>query len=313
MIGTSPVFEELRRGLSAVADRRCTVLIGGETGTGKELVARNIHAHSPRASGPFVPVDCAALPEALIESQMFGHVRGAFTDAQQNTLGFIRSADGGTLFLDEIGELPASAQAKLLRCLQERQVVPVGTAKPIGVDIRVIAATHRDLLAMVGTGAFREDLYYRLNVATLTTPPLRERPEDIGLLAHHFVNDLAELYEESPKAIDPGAIKAMASYAWPGNIRELCNAVEHAFILCTGPVIFTSDLPKVIAQARPTKQLEPAIMPLAQTERELISRALAATNGNQTKAARLIGVERHRLHRMVVRHGLEALTHPRPN
>jgi len=313
MIGASPLLQELRRDLLAVAARRCTVLIGGETGTGKELVARHIHAGSPRSAGPFVPVDCTALPEALIESQMFGHVQGAFTGAQHSTLGFIRSADGGTLFLDEIGELPATAQAKLLRCLQERQVVPVGASRPISVDIRVVAATHRNLLARVGTGEFREDLYYRLNVAVLTTPPLRERRQDIGPLAYYFVDQLAELYEEPSKAIDPPAIDTMTNYDWPGNIRELSNAVEHAFILARGQSITVGDLPNGIAQTYPAKQTEPGIMPLAQAERELLTRALKVANGNQTKAARLIGIERHRLRRMLVRHGLEAMTRPSPN
>jgi len=312
MIGSSSVLEELRRRLSAVSSRRCTVLIEGETGTGKELVARHIHSGSPRSAGPFVPVDCSTLPETLFESQMFGHVRGAFTGAQHSTLGFIRSADGGTLFLDEIGELPLAAQAKMLRCIQERAVVPVGSTKPIEVDIRLVAATHRDLPAMVDQGMFREDLFYRMNVAVLSTAPLRHRREDIEALATHFVAELAELYEEPVKRIDAGAIERMISYSWPGNVRELNNAVEHAFILCHGPIITAGDLPQSVGIAPAVETSFGGIVPLAQAERELLAKALRAANGNQTKAAKLVGVERHRMSRMIDRHGLRALTQPQP-
>jgi DNA-binding NtrC family response regulator len=312
MIGRSAAMEELLGQVQAVAHRRCTVLIEGETGTGKELVARHIHAGSKRSAGPFVPVDCSSLPPTLFESQMFGHVRGAFTGAQHSTQGFIRAADGGTLFLDEIGELPGAAQAKLLRCIQERTVVPVGASKEVGVDIRIIAATHRDLHAMIGREEFRQDLYYRLNVAALNTPPLRQRKQDIEVLVQHFIDELAELYGEPVKSIDHLAIAAMQAYHWPGNIRELSNAVEHAFILCQGPKITTADLPKAIGRCERAATADPQVIPLAQAERELIARALRAVNGNQTKASQLVGIERHRLRRKIVRYGLEALTRPRP-
>lgn len=308
----SPAMEGLRRQIRAVAQRRCTVLIEGETGTGKELVARHIHAGSKRSAGPFVPVDCSSLPPTLFESQMFGHVRGAFTGAQQSTLGFIRAADGGTLFLDEVGELPVETQAKLLRCIQERAVVPVGSTKAIGVDIRIIAATHRDLQTMIGQGAFRQDLYYRLNVAALVTPPLRLRKQDIEELVLYFIVELAELYVEPVKPIDPRAIAAMRAYHWPGNIRELSNAVEHAFVLCLGPAITAGDLPKAIGHRDEADTSDPKVISLAQAERELIARALRAVNGNQTKASQLIGIERHRLRRKIVRYGLESLTRPKP-
>ncbi len=312
MIGQSQAMQTLREQVQAVAHRRCTVLIEGETGTGKELVARHIHALSKRSAGPFVPVDCSSLPPTLFESQMFGHVRGAFTGAQHSTLGFIRSAGGGTLFLDEIGELPLAAQAKMLRCIQERAVVPVGSTKPIEVDIRIVAATHRDLLAMVGQGTFREDLYYRMNVAALNTAPLRDRGEDIESLATHFVAELAELYEESVKPIDACAIERMISYGWPGNVRELNNAVEHAFILCRGASITAEDLPESVGSESVVDTSIGGIVPLAQAERDLLVKALRAANGNQTRAAKLVGVERHRLRRMIDRHGLNALTRPRP-
>lgn len=309
-------MRDLRSRVQAVAHRRCTVLIQGETGTGKELVARHIHAGSRRRGGPFVPVDCSTLPQTLFESQMFGHMKGAFTGAQQNTLGFIRSADGGTLFLDEIGELPLAAQAKLLRCLQERVVVPVGASKPVNVDVRLIAATHRDLRAMVKRGEFRQDLYYRIDVVKIPTPPLRERIEDIPALMEHFISELAELYGERTKRIGPGVIEAVARYGWPGNVRELSNAVEHAYILSKQDQIVLTDLPNAVTKASQSetqtslRQDVQGLTTLAQAEAELIARALRASGGNQSKASELIGIERHRLHRKIVRYGLEDMTHP---
>lgn len=308
----------LRSRVQAVAHRRCTVLVVGETGTGKELVARHIHAGSERRCGPFVPVDCSTLPQTLFESQMFGHVRGAFTGAEHSTLGFIRSADKGTLFLDEIGELPLAAQAKLLRCIQERTVVPVGAAKAVNVDVRIIAATHRDLRAMVQAGKFRQDLYYRIDVAQINTPPLRDRVDDIPLLAKHFIGELARLYHEPEKRIGPGVVEKLIGHGWPGNIRELGNAIEHAYIFNPGEELRPEDLPdtviatgdKAASEAAPRAE---GVVELAQVERDLIARALRAVNGNQSKASKLIGVERHRLKRMIVRYGLEDLTQPKSN
>ncbi len=311
MVGQSEAMRSLCSRVHAVAHRRCTVLIEGETGTGKELVARHIHAGSQRSAGPFVPVDCSTLPQTLFESQMFGHVKGAFTGAQQSTLGFIRSANGGTLFLDEIGELPLAAQAKLLRCIQERAVVPVGASRPVGVDIRIIAATHRNLREMSDDGGFREDLYYRVDVVKIKTPPLRDRVEDIELLVRHFVTELAELYGEPGKRIGPGVIEALIRHGWPGNVRELSNAVEHAFIFNPGEELLPGDLPSTVTGsplgARPAAR---GVIPLEQAESELIARALRASNGNQSKASQLIGIERHRLRRKIARYGLESLTHP---
>ena len=308
-------MSELRSRVSAVAHRRCTVLIEGETGTGKELVARHIHAGSRRGAGPFVPVDCSTLPQTLFESQMFGHVKGAFTGAQHGTLGFIRSADKGTLFLDEIGELPLAAQAKLLRCIQERAVVPVGASRPIGVDVRVTAATHRNLREMVDAGTFREDLYYRVHVVKIKTPPLRNRLEDIESLVDHFIAELAGLYGEPVKRVGPGLIEALIRHDWPGNVRELSNAIEHAFIFNSGDDLLPDDLPNVMKGSK-LGGVSPAVrgvVPLAEVESELIARALRAVNGNQSKAAQLIGIERHRLRRKIARYGLEALTQPRSN
>ncbi len=301
---------ELRKRVAAVAGRRCTVLIRGQTGTGKELVARHIHAGSSKRGGPFIPIDCSTLPQSLFESQMFGHVKGSFTGAQQSTLGFIRSADGGTLFLDEVGELPLAAQAKLLRCIQERAVVPVGGVKPIGVDVRIIAATHRDLRAMVEGGTFRQDLYYRLDVAQINTPTLYERREDIGLLVRHFIEELARLYEEPAKCAGDGLIETLEAHEWQGNIRELSNAVEHAFIFCGTDVIRSEDLPESVrrVEVKEARQRVEGLMTLEQAERALIEHALRVAEGNQSRAAELIDVERHRLRRKIVRYGLEGMT-----
>ncbi len=312
MVGDSDAMAALRSRVGAVAQRRCTVLIQGETGTGKELVARHIHAGSLCGGGPFVPVDCSTLPQTLFESQMFGHVKGAFTGAQQSTLGFIRSAEGGTLFLDEIGELPLAAQAKLLRCIQERVVVPVGATKPISVDVRIIAATHRDLREMADGGTFREDLYYRIDVVKIKTPPLRDRVEDIASLVRHFITELAELYGEQDKRIGAGVIETLCRYGWPGNVRELSNAIEHAYILNMSDEIVLGDLPGAVTLAR--AGLESAVQGVAtleQVESELIARALRAVGGNQSKASQLIGIERHRLRRKILRYGLESLTQPK--
>ena len=310
MVGQAPAMCELRNRVAAVADRRCTVLVRGQTGTGKELVARHIHAGSARRDGPFIPIDCSTLPESLFESQMFGHVKGSFTGAQQSTLGFIRSAEGGTLFLDEVGELPLAAQAKLLRCIQERTVVPVGSVKPITVDVRIIAATHRDLRAMVAAGTFRQDLYYRLDVAQIHTPTLHERREDIGLLVRHFIEELARLYEEPAKRIGAGLIETLEAHDWKGNIRELSNAVEHAFIFSEADVIRPGDLPESVrlVEVKADRPRVDGLMTLEQAERVLIERALHAAEGNQSRAAELIDIERHRLRRKIVRYGLEGLT-----
>jgi transcriptional regulator with PAS, ATPase and Fis domain len=313
MVGDAPAMRELRARVFAVAQRRCTVLVRGETGTGKELVARHIHAGGMRRYRPFVPVDCSTLPQTLFESQIFGHVKGAFTGAQQNTLGFIRSAEGGTLFLDEIGELPLAVQAKLLRCIQERTVVPVGASRPIPVDVRIIAATHRDLHAMVDAGTFRQDLYYRLDVAQIQTPPLRDRGEDIPTLVGHFIDELARLYDEPAKRIGPGLIDVLVAHDWRGNIRELSNAIEHAFIFGADGQILPDDLPDSVTHTKNETSPAPlGVIPLAQAESELIARALRAVNGNQTRASALMGIERHRLRRKIVRYGLEELTNPRP-
>ena len=301
LVGTSDAISGLRRLARAVARRRCTVLLHGETGTGKEVVARHLHAHGDRPAGPFVPVDCSALSDALFESQLFGHARGAFTGAARDALGFARAADGGTLFLDEIGELPLPQQAKLLRMLQERCVTPVGEARAVSVDLRVVCATHRDLEAMVEAGTFRRDLYYRLAIVTLPVPPLRERPGDVGPLATHFLAAQADLYGERVKSLAPDALAALAAHAWPGNVRELANAMERAHVLAAGEVVTAADLPPAVARAL-SRPLDPAALPASElsleiVERRTIGEALRRTHGRKTEACRLLGINLQRLNR----------------
>lgn len=312
----------LQAQIARVAPRSATVLVEGETGAGKEVAARQIHALSPRAAAPFVPVDCTVFSTELMESQLFGHVKGAFTGAVAAALGFVRCADGGTLFLDEIGELPLAVQAKLLRCIQERTVVPVGGVEPIPVDLRIIAATHRDLAAMVREGKFRQDLFFRLNVVRLKIPPLRERRDEILPLARHFVDDIACAYDEPIKVLSKTAEDALVRYDWPGNVRELRNAIERAFLFCTDRTIDVGHMPSEVSDAAEIPSFEAltnnsqihleAIPRLADAERMLIERVLKLTGGNQSDAARLLDVERHRLRRKIVSYGLEHLARIRP-
>jgi DNA-binding NtrC family response regulator len=297
-------------------------LIEGETGVGKEIAAREIHALSRRCGRPFVPVDCTAFSSELMGSQLFCHVKGAFTGAVSAAMGFVRCADGGTLFLDEIGELPLAVQAKILRCLQERMVVPVGGTEAIPVDVRVIAATHRDLGQMVRAGTFRQDLYFRLNVVRLAIHPLRERREDILPLAVHFVEEVAAAYEEPVKVLAAKAADLLIQYDWPGNVRELRNAIERAFLFCGDRTIQPAHLPCEMRDFLPVafdewttseaSYEEESIPRLADAERLLIARVLKVTSGNQSDAARLLDVERHRLRRKIVLHGLEHLARIRP-
>jgi DNA-binding NtrC family response regulator len=312
----------LRREIELVAPRSATVLIEGETGVGKEVAARQIHTLSLRSARPFVPVDCTVFSTELMESQLFGHVKGAFTGAVGATLGFVRCADGGTLFLDEIGELPLFVQAKLLRTIQERTVVPVGGVEPIPVDLRIVAATHRDLAAMVRAGTFRQDLYFRLNVVRLSIRPLRERRDEILSLARHFIDDIAAAYGEAVKGLSPAAADALVRYDWPGNVRELRNAIERSYLFCSDRTIDTAHLPSEVRAkppvpsavdewTSPTFEMD-SIPRLADAERLLIARVLTLTGGNQTDAARLLDIERHRLRRKIVHYGLEHLARLRP-
>lgn len=312
IVGDSPALTSIRDTVASIAPRRCTVLLQGETGTGKEMLARHLHVMSDRVDKPFVPVDCSGLTESLFESQLFGHARGAFTGAVRDSLGFVRAADGGTLFLDEVGELPLTVQAKLLRVLQERAVVPVGETTPRTVDVRIVCATHRDLRSMVSEGMFREDLYFRLNVVTLHLPPLRERPGDVIALADHFLALQAELYDEPRRELDVDAVSVMMRYPWPGNVRELANAVEHAHVLARGESIGVNDLPERVRvcgragqSTQDTRRL-PTELCLADLERRAIAEALRRTRHNKAAAARMLGINIQRLGRRMEKLGVVA-------
>jgi two-component system response regulator AtoC len=294
-------MKQLFRTIDKIAEFKSTVLIHGESGTGKELVARAFHDRGPRAEQAFVAINCGAIPENLLESELFGHVRGAFTDAVRNKQGLFEEADGGTLFLDEIGELPLSLQVKLLRVLQESEIRRVGENKARKIDVRILAATIRDLAEMVQAGTFREDLFYRLNVLSVKIPPLRERPEDIPLLVEHFLERCNEKLGTAVAGVDQTAMKTMMEYAWPGNVRELENLVERAVILCDTeritPELLTDKVrstpPRPVANL-PTGQLS-VKKTVRAVEEELIRRALAETGGNRTRAAKLLEISHRTL------------------
>jgi transcriptional regulator with PAS, ATPase and Fis domain len=300
LVGSSSAIQSIRDIAASVASRRCTVLMMGETGTGKEMLARFVHEHSDRASRPFITVDCSALTDTLFESQLFGHTRGAFTGAVRDSLGFVRAAEGGTLFLDEIGELAPASQAKLLRVIQERSVIPVGDTRPRPVDVRILAATHRDLRVMVQQGTFREDLYFRINVVTIHVPPLRERVSDVLPLAQRFLRLQSELYGEPLKRLSPDACDAMLRYTWPGNVRELANAIEHAYVLSSCQDIQLVDLPERIRAVGTSDRVAFASeLCLADLERRAIAEALRRTHYNKSAAAKLLGIHIQKLSRRI--------------
>jgi two-component system nitrogen regulation response regulator NtrX len=308
MVGESPLMSHLRDQVAMAAPTNGRVLIYGENGTGKELVARSIHALSRRRNGPFVEVNCAAIPEELIESELFGHLRGSFTGATADRRGKFELADGGTLFLDEIGDMSLKTQAKVLRALQEQVVEPVGGAAGVRVDVRVLAATNKELTAEIRGARFREDLYFRLNVIPIFVPPLRDRADDIPLLATHFMTELASEYGRRPKAFDPSAQAGLRSYRWPGNVRELRNVVERLIIMVPGDTILAGDLSFLEGGTAGAAPAEPAALPLhearEQFEREYILRALAAKQGNISRTAEALGVERSNLYRKMRAFGI---------
>ncbi len=312
IIGKSRAMRELLSLVAMVAPTEATVLIAGESGTGKELVARAVHAASPRANGPLVAVNCAALSETLLESELFGHEKGAFTGADRRREGRFMAANKGTIFLDEIGEVAPLIQAKLLRVIQEREIQRLGGDRPMGVDVRILAATNRDLKTEVEQGRFREDLYYRLNVVALTVPPLRDRAEDIPLLAQHFLARFAEKNRKRIKAFTPGAMDHLLRCAWPGNVRELENAVERAVILSVGEYVTERELPlcPVREECPPAAEGAEGLsslagMPLDDVEREVILATLRETGGNKSEAARLLGITRATLHKKLKKYGEE--------
>jgi transcriptional regulator with PAS, ATPase and Fis domain len=297
---------EVQRRINKAAKRNCTVLVAGESGTGKKLVANEIHSRSARCSDPFILTDCTGLPEALFESLLFGHAKGAFTGADRASCGFFRAADGGTLVLDEIGELPLESQAKLLYCIQEKRVVPLGMHTGVAADVRVIAATNRDLPTMVRQGRFREDLYYRLNVVTIHLPPLRERSDEIVPLAQSFLSNLAATEDESRKSLTADAVAVLRAHAWPGNIRELANAIEHAFIMSDGLAIQADDLPETVRHDPGSSRQCGNTSTLAEIERAAVANALISTEGQKTRAAKMLGVTRQSLYRLIARYELLA-------
>src|SRR4051795_6362902 len=309
IVGDSYVMGQLREQVAMAAPTNGRVLIFGENGTGKELVARTIHSHSRRARGPFIEVNCAAIPEELIESELFGHMRGSFTGATADRRGKFELADGGTLFLDEIGDMSVKTQAKVLRALQEQVVEPVGGTASVRVDVRVIAATNKDLPTEIRGGRFREDLYFRLNVIPIFVPPLRDRDTDIPLLADHFMADLAREYGRRPKRLDPGAAAGLRSYKWPGNVRELRNVIERLMIMVPGEVIALGDLAfleggAVAAADQPDAPALTLHDAREKFEREFILRALAAQQGNISRTAEILGVERSNLYRKMRAFGI---------
>ncbi|MFW5875775.1 MAG: sigma-54-dependent transcriptional regulator [Myxococcota bacterium] len=310
MLGKSDAMEKVFRTVEKVAQHSTTVLVQGESGTGKELIARALHRHSPRAGKPIVTVNCGAIPDTLLESELFGHKRGAFTDAHTDKRGLFEEADGGTIFLDEIGELPLQLQVNLLRVLQEGTIRPLGATKDRSVDVRVVAATVRDLKREVDGGRFREDLYYRLNVLQVTVPPLRDRKEDVSLLLEHFVERNNGRLGTAIRGVDPQARKLLLDYHWPGNVRELENVVERAVVLAEGDQIRPEDLPE-----RLREPIDPVAATLASgelsikktsryMEEQLIKKALESTKGNRTQAAKLLEISHRALLYKIKDYGL---------
>lgn len=312
LIGTSPKMQKVYRLILKVAPKRHPVLVIGESGTGKELVARAIHAYSPWSKKPFVPVDCGALTPALIESELFGHVRGAFTGAVHTRQGLLAAAEGGTVFLDEVAELPVEVQAKLLRVLQEREIKPIGSNERRRLDARIIAATNQELQAAIRRGGFRKELYFRLDVVSIKLPPLRERKSDIPLLVHSFI----ERYDGGEGRLSGISIEAMSrlmSYDWPGNVRELENAVQRALALGSGSNIQVRDLPSNLLHHIDSDAAEQGIAPLKEQERRAIAQALETTHGDRIRAARLLGIGKTTIYRKIKEYGLQESVNVHPS
>ena len=307
-VGSSKVWLDILRLAETVAPTESTVLIQGESGTGKEVIARFIHELSNRAEGPFLSINCGALPESLLESELFGHVRGSFTGAVKDKIGLFAASASGTFFLDEIGETTPATQVKLLRALQHREIIPVGATDAVPVDSRLIAATNRDLDEEIKAGRFRSDLYYRLNVISIHLPPLRQRRDDIPILAEHFLDRIARLRGEQPKRLDPAALEMLQEYGWPGNVRELENALERAVILTPGAQIGVDGLPERVTH----RKAEPLISPrtpvnptLEAIERAYIMWVLQSEGGNKSRAAEVLGIDPSTLYRKLSRYGVE--------
>jgi two-component system, NtrC family, response regulator AtoC len=306
VVAESSAMKEVLHLILRAAAADTPVLLLGESGTGKEILARLLHTEGMRREGPFMAINCSAIPEALLESQLFGHRRGSFTDAREDRRGLFQEAEGGTLFLDEIGDMPLSLQGKILRVLQEKEIHPLGAPAPLKVDARVVAATHRKLEELMEAGLFRQDLYYRLNVIAVQVPPLRERPDDILPLAAHFLGKHGRRLGRSSCTLSSEVVEALRRYAWPGNVRELENAIERALVLGRDDVIWLHDLPEALANPRQSQELPEGTRPLAEVEREHILKTLGAVRWNKTAAARLLGMDRKTLHRKLGAFGIRA-------
>ena len=309
VIGQTPPMVQVYKTIAKVAETRSTVLLYGESGTGKELVARSIHYNSPRNHRPFIPIDCASLVENLLETELFGHVRGAYTGAIGSKKGLFEEAEGGTVFLDEVANINLSVQAKLLRFLQDHEIKRVGGTENLTVDVRIVAATNHLLEPLVREGKFREDLFYRLNVVTITLPPLRERKEDIPLLANHFLQKFSEEYKKAISHISPEALDVLNQYSWPGNVRELENTIERAIVLSAHPIILPEDLPQNLLGAIPHETLDDLkrkyplvsekLLSLKDVEKNYVLKVLKETRGNKKKAAEILGIDRTTLYRIL--------------
>ena len=307
IVGTSPRVVRLIDTLKQIAPTNATVLIYGESGTGKELVSRAIHSNSPRRNAHFVALNCAALSEGILESELFGHERGSFTGAATARKGRFEYADGGTLLLDEVGDMPPATQVKLLRVLEQNEIVRVGSNEPIKVDVRILAATHRSLEELVREGTFREDLYFRLKVVTINIPALRERRDDVPLLADHFTKELAAAHGKPVTDLTADARRRLRQYDWPGNVRELRNAIEHMIVVTTDPILDVDDLPDHIHPAEAAEAPEPPQLigiSLAEAERQLITNTLTLVGGNRVEAARILGIGERTLYRKIKEYGL---------
>ena len=316
LVGASPLFQQVLDVVDAVAGNDCVVLLEGESGTGKELIARRIHARSPRQEAPFIPVNCPAISESLFESQVYGHIKGAFTGAATSTLGVVRAAEGGTLLLDEVGELPLHLQPKLLRLIQEREVTPVGATRPISVDARFVAATNKSLVRSVAEGKFRSDLYHRLNIVRIEVPPLRSRPEDIEPLLNFYLDYYASLYAMPHRQLGSRLRACLREYPWPGNVRELCAYVERLYATQLPPMPPRSydfdggyrPSPRPIEPApgrMPAEDHSPVGCTLAEAEQAAIRRALEAAGFNRSAAARILDIHRTTLLRKLRHYGLD--------
>lgn len=298
LVGRSECVRQLRQQITRLAAYDVNLLLQGESGTGKELISRMVHNASRRQNGTFLGVNCAAIHETLLESELFGHESGAFTGAGRATLGFLRAADGGTLLLDEVGDMSQTLQRKLLRVIEQRAVIPVGGTRTVPIDIRFIAATHQDLSRAVQEGSFRADLYYRLNVVRLHIPPLRQRRCDIPLLADHFLDQISNLLKIPPKTFSPAALDRLMNYDWPGNIRELGNVIQRSYVLCDRPVIELDDLSNELRSPDQPNQVGREFPTLAEATRRHVIQALEMSDGVRTRAAQLLGIDRKTLWRM---------------